>query len=175
MEVICCWELSGNGFGQCVVKDDEFGHLTEENFMDDNRSSFIRSYRTHILYLWHLSDKEDILQSVKSILDSACSASTDSVPEIASATKKHKFEEEERIFQRQVGASFDIISFATLCNQILQTQKQKVDVEICMVLATDDAVVKVCKLMLAESDAPIATLKARLECEEKKQEDSGSN
>jgi hypothetical protein len=57
MEVIHCWELSSNGFGQHIVEDDEFGHLTEENFMDDNCSSFIRSYHSHILYLWHLSNK----------------------------------------------------------------------------------------------------------------------
>jgi hypothetical protein len=39
MEVIRGWELSGNSFGQQVVEDDEFGHLTKENFMDDNHSS----------------------------------------------------------------------------------------------------------------------------------------
>jgi hypothetical protein len=43
MEVIRCWDLSGNGFGQCIAEDDKFGHLTKENFMDNSRSSFIRS------------------------------------------------------------------------------------------------------------------------------------
>jgi hypothetical protein len=52
---------------------------------------------------------------------------------------------------------------------------QKADVKICMVLATDDAVVEVYKWMMAEADATIATLKARLEPEENKKEDSGSN
>jgi hypothetical protein len=174
MEIICCWELSGNGFGQRAQEEDEFGHLTEENFMDDNRSSFLRNYRSHILYLWHLSDQEDILQSVKSILDPACSATTDSTPEITPAVKKRKLEDEERSFRRQVGASFDTISFATLCNQISQTQKQKADVEVRMVLATDDSVIEVYRRMMAEADATISTLKARLRSEEHKKDDSGT-
>jgi hypothetical protein len=113
--------------------------------------------------------------SVKSILDSACSASTDSVPEILPATKKRMLKEEEQSFQKQVGASFDNISFATLCNQISQTQKQKADVKVCMVLATDDTVVKVYKQMMAETDTTLATLKARLEKEEQKKDDSARN
>jgi hypothetical protein len=90
-----------------------------------------------------------------------------------SAKKKHKLKEEGGSFQKQVGASFDTILFATLCKQILQTQKQKVDVKVCMVLATDDAVVAVYKRMMAEADATIATLKARLKHEEQKKDNSG--
>jgi hypothetical protein len=68
------------------------------------------------------------------------------------------------------------ILFATLCNQISQTQKQKAyNVEVHMVLATNNAVVKVYKRMMAEVETTIATLKARLECEEQKKDDSGSN
>jgi hypothetical protein len=56
------WELSGNGFDQCMQEDKGFGYLEEENFLNNNRAAFLQGYHSHILYLCHLSDKEDILQ-----------------------------------------------------------------------------------------------------------------
>ncbi len=54
--------------------DEGFGCLEEEHLLDDNRGAFLQNYRSHILYLWHLSNGEDILQSVKSALDPDCAA-----------------------------------------------------------------------------------------------------
>jgi hypothetical protein len=163
MAVISNWELSGNGFGQRRQEEVGFGSLEEEHLLDDNGGAFLQGYRSHILYLWHLSDEEDILQSVKSALDPGCAANTDSIPEVEFKRKKRKTsEEDERDFREQVSSSFDTISFSTLCNQITQTQKSKTDFEVKYVLATDDAVKAVYKRMMKDADATIKTLKERL-------------
>jgi hypothetical protein len=163
MVVISNWELSSNGFGQRTKEDDGFGCLEEEHLLDDNRGAFLKGFRSHILYLWHLSNEEDILQSVKSVLDPGCAANTDSVPDVDSKRKKRKSSgEDERNFREQVSSSFDTISFSTLCNQITQTQKSKADFEVKSVLATDDVVKAVYHRMMHEADATIKTLKARL-------------
>jgi hypothetical protein len=163
MAVISNWELSGNGFGQRAQVDEGFGCLEEEHLLDDNRGAFLQNYRSHILYLWHLSDGEDILQSVKSALDPDCAANTDSVPEVKPSNKKRKAEDDERRFREHVSSSFDTISFSAICNQITQTQKSKADVEVKLVLATDDAVKAVYRRLMGEADATIEMLKERLE------------
>ncbi len=162
MAVVSKWELSGNGFGQRAQKDKGFGHLEEEHFLDNNRRAFLQGYRSHILYLWHLSNEEDILQSVKSALDPDCAANSNSVPEVKPSNKKGKAEDDERHFREHVSSSFDTISFSAICNQITQTQKSKADVEVKWVLATDDAVKAVYRRLMGEADATIVTLKERL-------------
>lgn len=163
MAVISNWELSGNGFGQRTEEEDDFGRLDEDHLLDDNRSAFLQGYRSHILYLWHLSDEEDILHSVKSILDPVCAANTDSIPVVQKKAKKLKSsEDDERNFREQIRSSFDTISFSTLCNQITQNQKNKADFEVKSVLATDDAVKAVYQRMMREADATIKTLEQRL-------------
>jgi hypothetical protein len=89
----------------------------EEHFLDDYSGVFLQGYHSHILYLMHLSDEEDILQSVKSALDPDCAANTDSIPEVKPSNMKHKAEDDKRYFRQHVSSSFDTISFfSTLCN-----------------------------------------------------------
>jgi hypothetical protein len=105
MAVISNWELSGNGFGQCAQEDEGFGCLEEEHFLDNNRRPFLQNYRSHILYLWHLSNDEDIRQSVKSDLDPEdCTANTNFILEFKPSTKKRKAEDDERCFREHVSS-----------------------------------------------------------------------
>ncbi len=96
---------------------------------------------------------------MKSALDPNCAANTDSVTEVKPSNKKCKAEDDEKRFREHVSSSFDTISFSTLCNQITQTQKSKIDAGGKYVLATDDAVKAVYKRMMKEADATIKTLK----------------
>jgi DNA-directed RNA polymerase subunit L len=162
MAVISNWELSGNGFGQRAQDDEGFGHLEEEHFLDDNRQAFIQGYRSHILYLWHLSDEEDILHSVKSALDPDCAANTDYVAEVKAGSRKRKTEEEDKQFKEDMSASFHRISFSHLYNQITQTQKSKADFEVKYILADDLDVKEVYKRMMVSAEETIKELKAQL-------------
>jgi hypothetical protein len=73
-----------------------------------------------------------------------------------------------------VSSSLDTISFSTLCNQIMQTQKSKADVKIKWVLATDDTIKGVYMRIMGEADATIKTLKERLKSELKKDKEDWS-
>jgi hypothetical protein len=91
--------------------------------------------------LWHLSDEEDILQSVKSALDPNCAANTNFIPEAKPSNKKCKVEDKERHFRQHMSSFFDTISFSTLCHQIMQTQKTKANIKVkWVVLAMDNTV-----------------------------------
>lgn len=62
------WERSGNGDGQRMEDDSDFGHLQNLDFQSDNRSSFLKNDRSSLLYFWQMLDKYDILQQTVSIL-----------------------------------------------------------------------------------------------------------
>ena len=62
------WERSGNGEGQRMEGDANYGHMDQMNFQADNRSSFLKNDRSSLLYYWEMLDKYDILQETVSIL-----------------------------------------------------------------------------------------------------------
>jgi hypothetical protein len=73
------WELSGNGDGQRVDTDAEFGNVSADSIQfqeGDNRSSFLRHERSTILYYWEMLVKEDMLQNSVSILPATVGVSS---------------------------------------------------------------------------------------------------
>jgi hypothetical protein len=79
IKLISKWELSGNGFGQRHVGDDDFGHLgPEELEAGDNRGNFLDSMtKEHILYFWHLADKNELLKNVLNVIADSSSADSE--------------------------------------------------------------------------------------------------
>jgi hypothetical protein len=79
IKIISKWELSGNGFGQRTVEDEDFGHLGEEEFeAGDNRGNFLDSMtKEHILYFWHLADQNELLKNVLCIIADTSSADSE--------------------------------------------------------------------------------------------------
>jgi hypothetical protein len=79
IKIIAKWELSGNGFGQRAITDDDFGHLGDEEMeAGDNRGNFLDSMtKEHILYFWHLSDKNELLKNVLSVIAETSSADSE--------------------------------------------------------------------------------------------------
>ena len=73
------WELSGNGDGQRVDTDAEFGNVSADSIQfqeGDNRSSFLRHERSTLLYYWEMLVKEDMLQNSVSILPATVGVSS---------------------------------------------------------------------------------------------------
>jgi hypothetical protein len=79
IKLISKWELSGNGFGQRAISDDDFGHLGEEEMeAGDNRGNFLDSMtKEHILYFWHLADRNELLKNVLSVIAETSSADSE--------------------------------------------------------------------------------------------------
>jgi hypothetical protein len=79
IKIISKWELSGNGFGQRTLDEDEFGHMGEDNLeAGDNRGNFLDSMtKEHILYFWHLADKNELLKNVLNVIADTSAADTD--------------------------------------------------------------------------------------------------
>lgn len=72
-KIVRDWEKSGNGFGQRVHTEEEWGHFHGcYNMQDgDNRGSFLPndvSNREHLLYFWDLSEEEGVLGNMLNIL-----------------------------------------------------------------------------------------------------------
>ena len=69
--MISKWEQSGNGAGQRMEDDEEYGHVAKnqvwlapgvEEFMDgDNCKNFLQEEKSHILHFWQLIDENDLL------------------------------------------------------------------------------------------------------------------
>lgn len=87
--MISDWEKSGNGFGQRSTDDDEWGRFKSDAVNGDNRASFLRNHKEHILYFWDLSDKEDIMGPVLNVLSKDVSVDCDG--NIAVDTSKTQF------------------------------------------------------------------------------------
>ncbi len=128
-------------------KDDDYGHIDEnqlwinvnndsegiddagDNFMDgDNRKSFLRNNKSHILYMWHLFDESQILQHTLSKLSASVTANVEQIPG-ANAPKEVRRRQKDdknhqRQFQESVAASMDHLSKAQVSNQIIQQRKE---------------------------------------------------
>jgi hypothetical protein len=81
--VISNWENSGNGSGQRSIDDKDFGMYCDMTLIDDNRSNFLGTNKSHLLYFWQLMDEYSLLQQTMSIIPGDHSATYDSVPSTA--------------------------------------------------------------------------------------------
>ena len=71
------------------IVDDSDAKPTEYEFLDGNdRKSFLRERPPHILYLWHLSHKYDILKTVQQQLDGHAVVDGTSAPNVDVSRKK---------------------------------------------------------------------------------------
>ena len=100
VKVISDWAHSGSGRGMLSDLDDENNEKrTQEQvyeFVDgDDRKSFLRECPAHVLYLWHLAYKYDILHTVRQQLRSGSSIDGDAGPSVDTARsmkRKHSLE-----------------------------------------------------------------------------------
>ena len=105
VKVIADWERSGSGSGMSRTllqgrnNNDEYDSIgNSENvqlehniyeFWDgDNRKSFLRERPSHILYLWHLAYKYDILNAVRQQIRNEFTADGSSTPNVGSVRKR---------------------------------------------------------------------------------------
>jgi hypothetical protein len=79
IKIISKWELSGNGFGQRTLEDEDYGHMGQQELeAGDNRANFLDSMtKEHILYFWHLPDKNELLKNVLNVIADTSSADSD--------------------------------------------------------------------------------------------------
>ena len=90
VKVISDWERSGSGRGMLNNLDDHNDEKQSKQqvyeFVDgDDRKSFIRERPAHVLYLWHLAYKYDILHTVRQQLRSWSSIDGDAGPSVDTA------------------------------------------------------------------------------------------
>jgi hypothetical protein len=171
--VINKWEKSGNVFGQRDEDDADFGFLEEHHHQDDNRSSFLTTYKSHILYFWHLSDQEDILQSVKAEIDEGLAVSSEFIPQVVTTPSKRLKTEEakaEHKFRENVGTALERLSkashmhaYTALCEQISNTRKEVADYHIRYLTASDEPLKAALATYKTKSEATLSTLEEQLE------------
>ena len=82
VKVISDWERSGSGRGMLNNLDDNNEKQTQEQVYGDDRKSFLRECPAHVLYLWYLAYKYDILHIVRQQLWSGSSIDGDARPSV---------------------------------------------------------------------------------------------
>ena len=104
IKMIARWELSGNGFGQRAEDDDDYGRMGEEQLgCGDNRGHFLDSMtKEHVLYLWHIADRYDILRNVLNVLSDSCAADSETKVSPESVTAESVRDERRRRLRRSV-------------------------------------------------------------------------
>ena len=90
VKAILDWERSGSGHGMLNNLDDHNNEKqTQEQvyeFVDgDDIKSFLRECPAHVLYLWHLAYKYDILHAVRQQLRLGSSIDGDAGPSVDTA------------------------------------------------------------------------------------------
>jgi hypothetical protein len=92
MKVVLWWEHSGNGEGQCLETDQDFGHITAHSFTNgDNRASFLEGAQPHILYLWHKANSDSgVLGNMLQVLAIAVAVDCDTVGHTDCSEVMHK-------------------------------------------------------------------------------------
>ncbi|CAB9512535.1 hypothetical protein SEMRO_541_G163160.1 [Seminavis robusta] len=131
IKIIAKWELSGNGFGQRVEEDDEFGHMGDDELQcGENRANFLDSKtKEHILYLWHVSDDQEILKNVLSVISESCAASTLACSSVApsdnaSARKRKVDERALGFFRAKMSLAMHTMSRAAIWKELRETQEK---------------------------------------------------
>ncbi|CAB9527321.1 expressed unknown protein [Seminavis robusta] len=132
IKMIAKWELSGNGFGQRSVGDDAFGHMGEDNMeCGDNRANFLDSQtKEHILYLWHVSDEQQVLKNVMCVIAESSAASSEVCSSVAGtdqATAARKRRVDERalgFFRAKMSLAMHTMSRAAIFKELRETQEK---------------------------------------------------
>ena len=105
VKVIADWERSGSGSGMVKTllqgrnsndEDDSIGNSENvqserdvyEFWDGDDRKSFLRERLSHILYLWHLAYKYDILNAVRQQIRNEFTTDGSSMPDVGSVRKR---------------------------------------------------------------------------------------
>ncbi|CAB9522223.1 hypothetical protein SEMRO_1279_G258880.1 [Seminavis robusta] len=130
IKIIAKWELSGNGFGQRGVEEDEFGHLGDDQLQcGDNRANFLDSQtKEHILYLWHVADEAQILKNVMSVISDSCAASSEACSSVAGSevavTARNRRVDERALgfFRAKMGLAMHTMSRAAIFKELRETQ-----------------------------------------------------
>jgi hypothetical protein len=139
IKIISKWELSGNGFGQRAVGDEDFGHMGEDNLeAGENRGNFLDSMtKEHILYFWYLADKNELLKNVLNVIADTSSAdsenyqtTSDSSETVISNNKKRKSEAvEANEFRIVMGDALCNMSVASMLEQLRSAEAQAMKYE----------------------------------------------
>ncbi|CAB9524785.1 hypothetical protein SEMRO_1585_G284060.1 [Seminavis robusta] len=132
IKIIAKWELSGNGFGQRHEGEDEFGHMGEDEMeCGDNRANFLDSQtKEHILYLWHVSDEQQILKNVMCVIAESSAASSEICSSVAGtdqATSARKRRTDERalgFFRAKMSLAMHTMSRAAIFKELRETQEK---------------------------------------------------
>jgi hypothetical protein len=164
-QIVNKWELSGNGFGQRTEDDDEFGHLDADNFMaGDNRQSFLQGYRSHILYLWHLADTNDILKKTLCVLDSLVTATSESVPLTEGANRKRKGNiDGETQFRDKVGAAMASLGYASVLNELGRAQTKLLDSRMSLIRATKEEEKELIEVAIEYASVAVEKLERKIQ------------
>jgi hypothetical protein len=134
IKIISKWELSGNGFGQRAINEDEFGHMGEDNLeAGDNRGNFLDSMtKEHILYFWHLADKNELLKNVLNVIADTSAADTDNyqatseISSIAVSAARRRTSEARAAadFRVCMGQAMATMSHTALMQELRQAELQ---------------------------------------------------
>ena len=144
------WELSGNGFGQRTREDQDFGHFNPAQLDledGDNRASFLREslgHRPHHLIFWELSDEQGILAAVMTVLgpevaadgEKAASDNADVRRRRRDPAAEEEDRQERRIFRREIGAGFNVISLTSLRENLREEEKTLLQYRLALLTAT---------------------------------------
>lgn len=134
IKIISKWELSGNGFGQRALDEDEFGHMAEENLeAGDNRGNFLDSKtKEHVLYFWHMADKNELLKNVLNVIAETSAADTDTfqstsdVSSVATTAARRRTAEVRAAsdFRSQMGQAMATMSMTALMQELREAEAQ---------------------------------------------------
>ncbi|CAB9501696.1 hypothetical protein SEMRO_115_G056890.1 [Seminavis robusta] len=132
IKIIAKWELSGNGFGQRHEGDDLFGHCGEEEMeCGDNRANFLDTQtKEHVLYLWHVSDEQEVLKNVMCVIAESAAASSEACSSVAgtdqaSAARKRRTDERALgFFRAKMSLAMHTMSRAAIFKELRETQEK---------------------------------------------------
>jgi hypothetical protein len=148
IKIISKWELSGNGFGQRSLEDEDFGHMGQEELeAGDNRANFLDSMtKEHILYFWHLADKNELLKNVLNVIADTSSADSEnyqttsegsSASSVSAAIRKSTELKAVNEFRLQMGTAMATMSQTALLQELRNAETQSMKYEE-LIITTDD-------------------------------------
>jgi len=132
--IISRWEASGNGAGQRLESDPEFGNTTfatqsQETYIEgDNRRSFIQGEPTHCLYLWNILESLGLLYNFREKIAETVAADANSVSSTTSSRKRRKGNDDHSTEDGDsVGTKEFRIGMMTAITNLANSQKAAVD------------------------------------------------
>ncbi|CAB9518311.1 hypothetical protein SEMRO_922_G220650.1 [Seminavis robusta] len=168
IKIIAKWELSGNGFGQRGVSDDNFGHLGDDMLeCGDNRANFLDSQtKEHILYLWHVADEAQILKNVMSVISESCAATSETCSSVsgsenAVARRRRTDERALGFFRAKMGLAMHTMSRAAIFKELRESQEKLFEAQLRVMEVTSE---ELSELWMGRVRYLEANVKAVTEC-----------